>query len=85
MVADYYITVTDPEENFVIDTNGIITEYNGNNNYLTIPDTIDGIVVTGIGKRVFSASDLVMIKLPDTLTYVGEGGFQGCGDFLQFV
>ncbi len=80
VVADYYITVTDPEENFVIDTNGIITEYNGNNNYLTIPDTIDGIVVTGIGKRVFSASDLVMIKLPDTLTYVGEGGFQGCGD-----
>ena len=80
VVADYYITVTDPEENFVIDTNGIITEYNGNNNYLTIPDTIGGIVVTGIGKRVFSSSDIVMIKFPDTLTYVGEGGFQGCSD-----
>lgn len=79
-VADYYITVTDPEENFVIDTNGIITEYNGTNNYLTIPDTIGGISVTGIGKRVFSSSDIVMIKFPDTLTYVGEGGFQGCDD-----
>lgn len=76
--ADYYITVTDPEENFVIDTNGIITEYNGTNNYLTIPDTIDGIAVTGIGKSVFYASDIVMVKFPDALTYVGPWAFYNC-------
>ena len=77
-VADYYITVTDPEENFVIDTNGIITEYNGTNNYLTIPDTIGGIPVTGIGRSVFYASDIAMVKFPDTLTYVGEWAFYNC-------
>ncbi len=78
VVADYYITVTDPEENFVIDTNGIITEYNGNNNYLTIPDTIGGIAVTGIGRSAFSNSDIAMIKFPDTLTYVGPWAFYNC-------
>lgn len=77
-VADYYITVTDPEENFVIDTNGIITKYNGTNNYLTIPDTIGGIPVTGIGRSVFYASDIAMVKFPDTLTYVGEWAFYNC-------
>ena len=83
-VADYYITVTDPEENFVIDTNGIITEYNGTNNYLTIPDTIDDIVVTGIGRSAFSNSDIAMIKFPDTLTYVGPWAFYSC-EFLTAV
>lgn len=77
-VADYYITVTDPEENFVIDTNGIITEYNGTNNYLTIPDTIGGIAVTGIGRNVFYASDIAMVKFPDTLTYIGPWAFYNC-------
>lgn len=77
-VADYYITVTDPEENFVIDTNGIITEYKGTNNYLTIPDTIGGIVVTGIGRNVFYASDIAMVKFPDTLTYIGPWAFYNC-------
>lgn len=84
VVADYYITVTDPEENFVIDTNGIITEYNGNNNYLTIPDTIDDIIVTGIGRSAFSNSDIAMIKFPDTLTYVGPWAFYSC-EFLTAV
>lgn len=78
VVADYYITVTDPEENFVIDTNGIITEYNGTNNYLTIPDTIGGIAVTGIGRNVFYASDIAMVKFPDTLTYIGPWAFYNC-------
>lgn len=77
-IANYYITVTDPDENFVIDTNGIITEYNGTNRYLTIPDTIGGITVTGIGKSVFYASDIVMVKFPDTLTYVGQSAFYNC-------
>lgn len=77
-IADYYITVTDPEGNFEIDTNGIITAYNGTNNYLTIPDTIAGITVTGIGASVFLASDIVMIKFPDTLTSIGQRAFYNC-------
>lgn len=77
-IADYYITVTDSEGNFEIDTNGLITAYNGTSQYLTIPDTINGITVTGIGKSVFSLSskhDIIMIKFPDTLTFVDQGAF----------
>ena len=77
-VADYYITVTDSEGNFEIDTNGLITAYNGTNQYLTIPDTINGITVTGIGKHVFASSskhDIIMIKFPDTLTFVDQYAF----------
>lgn len=81
-IADYYITVTDPEGNFEIDTNGIITAYNGTNNYLTIPDTIAGITVTGIGTSVFASSDIVMIKFPDTLTYVGQKAFYHCDNLV---
>lgn len=83
-IANYYITVTDPDENFVIDTNGIITEYNGTSKYLTIPDTIAGITVTGIGSKVFTSSGIIMIKFPDTLTYVGDKAFYQC-ESLQSV
>lgn len=76
-ISDYYITVTDAEGNFEIDTNGLITAYNGTSQYLTIPDTINGITVTGIGKSVFSSSehDIIMIKFPDTLTFVDQNAF----------
>lgn len=76
-IADYYITVTDSEENFEIDTNGLIVKYNGANQYLTIPDTINGITVTGIGKNAFDGKSIVMIKFPDTLTYVADWGLHG--------
>lgn len=76
-IADYYITVTDPEDNFEIDTNGLIVAYNGTNQYLTIPDTINGITVTGIGTNAFKGKDMVMIKFPDNLTCVGKSAFSG--------
>lgn len=76
-IADYYITVTDSEENFEIDTNGLIVKYNGANQYLTIPDTINGITVTGIGRSAFSGIHMVMMKFPDTLTYVADWGLHG--------
>lgn len=71
----YYISYIDDENNFVIDSNGIITEYNGDSTYLIIPDTISEITVTGIGSNVFSKSDMVRITFPDTLTYIGDYAF----------
>ena len=71
----YYIRTMDPESNFEIDTSGIITAYNGVNGYLTIPDTINGITVMGIGDSVFKADPMFDIKLPDTLTYIGDKAF----------
>ncbi len=81
--ADYYIVYTDPEENFEIDADGIITAYNGTNNYLKIPDTIAGITVTGIGSKVFYRSNIIMIEFPDSLTYVGERAFYFCRELTS--
>lgn len=81
--ADYYIVYTDSEEKFEIDSDGIITAYNGTNNYLKIPDIIAGITVTGIGASVFYRSDIVMIEFPDTLTYVGEKAFYFCKELTS--
>ena len=78
-VREYYLTYTDDESNFVIDSDGIITKYKGKSNYLTVPDAINGISVTGIGSSVFlNNSSIVMIKLPDTLTTVGYKAFNNC-------
>ena len=76
-VANYYITVTDPDGNFEIDTNGLIVAYNGTNQYLTIPATINGITVTGIGKRAFGSVKMVMMKFPDTLTFLDSHALYG--------
>ncbi len=82
--AIYYLTYIDENDSFEIDSDGIITSYSGTNNYLTIPETINGITVTGIGDYVFSQSGIVMIKLPDTLTYIGSYAFFDC-DYLYSV
>lgn len=80
---DYYITAIDPESNFAIDQNGIITAYYGSNNYLTIPDTINGITVNGLGKKLFYFKDIVIIRLPDSVNYIGESCFRGCSKLIS--
>ena len=73
--AQYYIRTLDPESNFEIDTSGIITAYNGRNMWMTVPDKINGITVTGIGDSVFNLTPLIDIELPDTVTYIGDKAF----------
>ncbi len=82
--AQYYIRTLDPESNFEIDTSGIITAYNGRNEYMTVPDTINGITVTGIGKGDQVFTTIRDIKLPDTVTYIGDKAFYVC-PFLETV
>lgn len=46
---------------------------------LTVPDTIGGLNVTGIGRYCFSeCDDLVVVHLPDSVTTIGEFAFAGC-------
>lgn len=76
--AHYYITYLDEETNFEIDSNGVITKYYGSNNYLSVPDTINGITVTSIGNRAFTNSNLVMIKLPNSVKSIFSYAFSNC-------
>lgn len=74
--ATYNIVTTDPDENFEIDENGIITKYTGSNIYLSIPEKINGITVTGIGDSVFRIKPIKIIVLPDSLTFIGANAFR---------
>lgn len=74
----YNIVTTDPDENFTINSSGMITKYTGNNIYLSIPEQINGITVNGIDNEAFRRNSIKVILLPDTLTYLGTNSFRYC-------
>ena len=46
---------------------------------LTIPETIEGYPVTGIGEWAFeNCTDLTNVTIPDSVIYIGSGAFQYC-------
>ena len=59
--------------------NATITEYNGNARSLSVPQTIDGYTVVGIGSSAFEGNtNLRFLHLPDTLTSIGYEAFRNC-------
>ncbi len=71
---DYYILQEDESE-FVIDRNGVIKAYLGNEADVVVPDIVNGIVPAQIGSQVFSNSNIESIILPDTITTIGDDAF----------
>lgn len=71
---DYYILEEDESE-FVIDRDGIIKAYLGNDTDVVVPDVVNGIVPTQIGSMVFNNSNIESIVLPDTIETIGENAF----------
>lgn len=71
---DYYI-LEDGESEFVIDNDGIIKAYLGNEANIVVPDVVNGVVPTQIGPQVFSNSNIKSIVLPDTVETIGESAF----------
>lgn len=67
------------EEFFEIDSAGIITAYTGTQSSFTVPDSINGITVTGIGDNAFANTDVSEIVFPLTVTSIGTSAFEGCG------
>jgi uncharacterized protein YjdB len=67
---------------FQIDENGMITAYSGAGGNETIPDTVNGITVTGIGVRAFYGNTtLTGITIPASVTTIGgNGAFANCGE-----
>ena len=59
--------------------NATITEYNGNARSLSVPQTIDGYTVVGIGSSAFKGNtNLRFLHFPDTLTKIGSNAFSDC-------
>lgn len=67
-----------PEEYFEIDSAGIITAFTGTKTSFTVPDTVNGITVTGIGESVFAGTDVSEVFLPETVTSIGVSAFEEC-------
>ena len=71
---DYYILENDESE-FVIDRDGIIKAYLGNEANIVVPDVVNGIEPRQIGPQVFSNSNIETITLPDTIESLGDDAF----------
>ncbi len=63
------------EKDFTVNESGIITDYQGNEKDLIVPETINGIEVTGFEEDVFNCSDLIGITLPDSVKSISDYAF----------
>lgn len=74
--ADATYTSGDYEYTLNEDNEATITKYNGSAANLTIPDTLGGNAVVGIGNSVFKdRKTLLSVKIPDTVTSIGSRAF----------
>lgn len=71
---DYYI-LEDGESEFVINNDGIIKAYLGNEANIVVPDIVNGKEPRKIGPQVFSNSNIETITLPDTIESIGDDAF----------
>ncbi len=76
------IQYTDSDDNFVIDNNGVITKYKGSISDLYVPETINGITVTGFVKGAFV--NVVSLTLPETVTEIPVSAFAK-NSIIEFV
>ncbi|MED9969258.1 MAG: leucine-rich repeat protein, partial [Ruminococcus sp.] len=61
------------------DNNATITSYKGNVSSLSIPSTLDGYTVTGIGYGAFQNNQLLRsVIIPDSVTTIGNYAFEKC-------
>lgn len=57
-----------------------ITKYNSANPNVEVPDILDGLPVTRIGRHAFTeCTGLTAIILPNSVTHIQAGAFHGCG------
>ena len=67
------VPVPSSDENFKINSAGVLTEYIGSGGDIVVPDG-----VTSIGHRAFWGKSLTSITLPDSVTSFENQAFYGC-------
>ncbi len=61
-----------------------ISGYKGSEAVVTVPDTVDGMNVTGIADHAFEANwDIEEVIIPEGITYIGESAFMDCGSLKK--
>lgn len=68
-----------PESTLTVTPEGVITAYSGTAASFTIPEKVNGITVTAIGKNTFENDDFITeVILPNTVTEIQDSAFKGC-------
>lgn len=62
-----------------------ITRYIGSDSEITIPDKLDGHVVSGIGEAAFAGAGITEITIPDSVTSIGIAAFNHCDSLTEVV
>ena len=55
-----------------------ITQYQGTESDVVIPDTLDGKKITAIGESAFATKDIVSVTIPAGITTIGKQAFRYC-------
>lgn len=79
---DYYI-LKDGESEFVVDDGTYwcgIKAYLGNDTDITIPDIVNGVIPSTIGRKCFMNSNLESITLPSSIDSIFTRAFYGCSN-----
>jgi hypothetical protein len=76
-LAGYVFAQTADDFDVTLNAGGTltITKYKGAEKQVVIPETINGVKVTEIGKRAFFSSQLTSIIIPDSVTSIGREAF----------
>lgn len=72
--AEYRVLYYASENDFTIDPDGYLTSYTGSLTELIVPETINGITVTGIREYAINDDDIISIVLPETLICIEDEG-----------
>ena len=71
-------------ERFVINSQGLITEYLDDSPAVFIPGVVNGKTVTGIADGCFANSNITSVHIPETAMYIGARAFENCA-YLRYV
>ncbi len=89
--AETQMVVTDGDstelsKDFVVDKNGIVTEYKGSPTEVTIPARVNGTTVTGIKERLFEDKrSLTKVTILADIKEISKWAFYGCSGLKEVV
>jgi len=62
-----------------------ISRYEGKKQLVTIPSSLHGMTVTELGDSVFNGRDILKVKIPGSVTTIGNGAFRGCTNLINLT